>query len=302
MFLDFLILLNIVTPIICIYKYCYNKSGFKLDHVFIISSGFIYFWMIPLTVYHYNLFSDSINEIDFAHRVELKPFFINDETSVRYLIFIFFIYASFIFGEYISSRIRYKYFRISQFSTKPLSYVLLIYTLLLAILTSVTSGHYFKGYTGSYFSLQGNVIALNLMLLMLLYLKFFHSYKSNNFINIFKSWFFVVYFISTLLLASLGNRTWVVRGVLSFFVLYSNFFKRIPKYFMILGFISLIIVIGVIPILRDAQGSIENLSTLKIIYIAFYDSFASHNGLKYFFIYNEIYMILRLYFQCPLNN
>ena len=46
MFLEFLVILNILTPVYCIYIFCYNESGFKLDHVFIVSCGFIYFWML----------------------------------------------------------------------------------------------------------------------------------------------------------------------------------------------------------------------------------------------------------------
>ena len=94
MILDFIIPLNFVIPIFYIYKYCYNESGFKMDHVFIISSGFIYFWMIPLTVYHYNLFSSYSFEYDFSIQFSLKNIALNNELIERYLIYIFCIYVT----------------------------------------------------------------------------------------------------------------------------------------------------------------------------------------------------------------
>ncbi len=299
MFLDYLIPLNIVTPIICIYKFCYKESGFKLDHVFIISSGFIYFWMVPLTVYHYNLFNFIIKESHFAKTFSLRNIDLIDERCSFYLIIIFCIYISFIFGEHLSLKIKYKYLKISPFSIKPLSYVLLIYTLILGILTFETSGHYFKGYSGNIFSLQGNVIALNLMLLMLLYLEYFHSSRSINFNNIFNSWFFRIYLISSIMLASLGNRTWLICGVLSFIICYSNYYKRISKLYIILGFTFLIIIMGMIPLLRSPGGNIsvkiDALDLQSIIYQAFYDPLATHNSLKHFLVQDDLQ-----YFKLPI--
>ena len=60
-----------------------------MDHVFIISSGFIYFWIIPLTFYHYNILSDKIKEIDFARELGFKNIELTDERTAFYLIIIF---------------------------------------------------------------------------------------------------------------------------------------------------------------------------------------------------------------------
>ena len=298
MLLEILIPLNIATPIICIFIFCYNESGFKLDHVFIISSGFIYFWMLPLTFYHYNIFSIMINEIPFAENLGLEYIKIDNERYGYYLIITFCIYISFIFGEYLSSRIKYKYTKISPFSKTPLSYILLIFTVILVILTLATSSHYFKGYDRTFFSLQGNIIALNLMLLMLLYFEYLHSPRSVNFANIFNSTYFIIYLISTILLASLGNRTWLICGLLSFIICYSNYYKRISILNIIVGFVLLLLIMGMFPMFRNGAEFLTKLNEVspsRLLYLALYDTFATHNSLKYFLAQDNLQ-----YFNIPI--
>ena len=56
MILDSLIIANILVPPLCIIKLCLTKKGLKFDHVFIISAGFLYYWLFPIVNYQYNLF------------------------------------------------------------------------------------------------------------------------------------------------------------------------------------------------------------------------------------------------------
>jgi hypothetical protein len=52
MLLNLLLITNTVVPILCIIGFCHSKKGFQIDHVFVISAGYLYYWMMPLFTYH----------------------------------------------------------------------------------------------------------------------------------------------------------------------------------------------------------------------------------------------------------
>ena len=60
MLLNLLLITNTVVPILCIIGFCHSKKGFQIDHVFVISAGYLYYWMMPLFTYHYG-FLETLN-------------------------------------------------------------------------------------------------------------------------------------------------------------------------------------------------------------------------------------------------
>ena len=284
--LDSLIFINIIIPIFSCCISSFNRHGLRFDHVFIVSAAYIYFWIIPLTVYRFKLFTPLVREEKFASSFSLENIILSEDDQLMYLTCILSIYLAFIIGEIISRQFRFKRYKLKYFTPRPFHLLLILYTFILIVLTFTTKEFYFKGYAREFFSLQGNVIALNLVLLLLMYLMFFNTNIHNKFTNIFKNWYFFIYLISTLLLVSLGNRTWFICGLLSFFILYTNYYKRISLLLTVLGFISLILVLGILPIVRT--GDWKWLSTEIAVYLAFYDTFATHNSLKYFIVNNDL--------------
>ena len=92
--------------------------------------------------------------------------------------------------------------------------------------------------------------------------------------------------ISSLLLLSLGNRTWFICGIVSFFVAYTNYYKRISFKYAVIGVLLLILLLGTIPNIRT--GNADAISIHSIVYLTLFDSFAMFNGLKYYLINNGI--------------
>ena len=116
MLIDLLIAINILIPIFCSIVLCYNNKGIKLDHVFIVSAAYLYFWMIPLTAYRYKIFNYIIQEGNFAHMFNLNNIILGESDKIKYLICIICIYLSFIIGEIISRNMRYRKYRIKYLS------------------------------------------------------------------------------------------------------------------------------------------------------------------------------------------
>ena len=48
MLLNSLIIVNFIVPLLGMVVFCVNKKGCKIDHVFLFSAGFLYFWIMPL--------------------------------------------------------------------------------------------------------------------------------------------------------------------------------------------------------------------------------------------------------------
>ena len=110
MLLNLLLITNTVVPILCIIGFCHSKKGFQIDHVFVISAGYLYYWMMPLFTYHYGFLETlNFNEKEFSSILGVENYIIEYNMKIKYLIITFGIYASFIIGHALSIRIRMNY-------------------------------------------------------------------------------------------------------------------------------------------------------------------------------------------------
>ena len=307
MLLNSLIAVNFIIPLLGMIIFCVNKKGLKVDHVFLFSAGFLYFWIMPLMTYQFKIdkiyneimvaynksyvAATTISEKVFANSFGVENYIVSDDIYIKYLIILFCIYAAFILGEFVTCKIKYKPKIISVFSIKPLDVILYIYLGVLIFMTVVSYDYYFKGFaqiiTLTSFGLKAQMIALNIFLLTLMYMYFLNSKKLDRFNNIFINKYFVVYVASSLFLLSLGNRTWFICGVVSFFVVYTNYYKRISyKYFLVGTVIFFIFFLGIIPNIR--AGNSDRITIFYTILLTLFDPFAMFNGLKYYLINNGI--------------
>jgi len=289
MLLDLLMIFNIAFPTLCIIGFCHNKRGFIIDHVFILSTGFIFYWILPLFTYYFGFFNesgDSLSQQYLADTYGVTYYILGFSIQVKYLIITSGIYISFIIGHILSIRMKFKYYRIVPFSLKPLQYLAFISLAFLILLAISYHEYLFKGYTREIFSLKGNFITLNVISLTLLMMYFTLLDKNSNFKNIFQNHIFYFYLISTILLASLGNRTWIICGILSFFIIYTNYYKRIPITYLGLGLVLLIVALATTAQYRT--GNFRSIPTDRIISLGVHDTFVLHNGLKDYLSNNDI--------------
>ena len=293
MVLDILMFANILVPILCVIGFCHSNKGFLIDHVFIISAGYLFYWMMPIVTYQYGFLGNIFSEAKISSNLGVENDIIGYNIKIKYLIIAFGIYASFIIGHMLSIKIRINYYNIYPFSLKPLKYISYIFLVLLILHTIVSYESILKGYTMPIFALKGNIIALNLFILTLLIMYFTISNKSYKYTNIFKFNIFYIYLVSSILLASLGNRTWIICGILSFFIIYTNYYKRLSIKYLLLLFISLIVILAIFA--RFRTGNFTEINFNRIIYLAFFDTYAIHNGIKSYLVNNEIQ-----YFNIPL--
>ena len=62
MLLNSLIIVNFIIPLLGMVVFCVNKKGCKIDHVFLFSAGYLYFWIMPLMVNQlivYQMYNDD---------------------------------------------------------------------------------------------------------------------------------------------------------------------------------------------------------------------------------------------------
>jgi hypothetical protein len=288
MLLDLLMISNIAVPIMCIIGFCHNDKGFIIDHVFILSAGFIFYWILPVCIYYFGFFISPFSLSQSAISASYGVTYINLTRilQLQYLIITSGIYTSFIIGHILSVRMRIIYFRINHFSLKPLKYLAFVYLAFLILLTVGHYGYLFKGYTKEVFTLKGNIITLNILILTVLMMYFTLLDKSSKFRNIFHNYIFYLYLICTILLASLGNRTWIICGILSFFIIYTNYYKRIPIKWAGLGLALLVVVVATSAQYRT--GNFTSIPTDRIISLALHDTFVIHLGLKDYLSNNDI--------------
>jgi hypothetical protein len=192
----------------------------------------------------------------------------------------------------LSLRIVIKYFRIHPFSLKPLKYLALIFLSLLIILTLGHYEYFFRGYLERVFPLKGNLIALNLFILTLFMMEFTISSKTSKFRNLFRSKIFILYLFSAVLLASLGNRTWIICGILSFVVIYTNYYRRIPIKYLVIGFVFLLLATGAAARIRTGNFNTNwPLPIHNMIDLGLHDTFVVHMSLKDYLSNNEIQFV-----------
>ena len=142
--LDSLIFINIIIPIFCCFISSFNRHGLRFDHVFIVSAAYIYFWIIPLTVYRFKLFTPLVREEKFASSFSLENIILSEDDQLMYLTCILSIYLAFIIGEIISRQFKFKRYKLKYFTPSPFHLLLILYTFILIVITFTTVNVSFK--------------------------------------------------------------------------------------------------------------------------------------------------------------
>ena len=283
MILNVLIYSNLIIPIITVIILCHDRRGFKIDHVFLFSIGYVYYWVIPMYVFEYQYMDTIYSEVYFARifYMDSNIYKLKNTLKIYYLINILAIYIFFLIGEIIFRTIKFKRYIIKPFNIKALDILLYILIFIWLLLTIYTSNHYFRGYLAKGIPYKGSIIALNIFLLLLFHFKYTNLKYNIRFKNIFFTKYFFIYLMSAVFLVSLGNRTWVMCGVISFIVLYSNYYRRISFVKLTIAFIILAIFLMSYAYIRTGHTEI---SLNHLIIQSVWDPLAMHNGLKYYLV------------------
>ena len=252
----FLILCCFMVPIVTVIRLCRTKNGIEVDHIFLFSCGFIFYWIIPIALgnTHYFRFYEGSYQL-------WESIFnnISDNTWVAYFLSCLVFYISFIAGDLLSRRIwkvtiNKKY----QFNKRLLNLFLIIGIALGLFYAYPMSQYFFIGYRKStQIPALGGLVCATILLLSLAIIysaKVYEEFNSQlTFGKTIFNHFVLFYLLFAILLLSMGGRVIVISSMLMPIVFYSVYFKPIRVRYVIAVFSLIIIFSYFILLFRASQ-------------------------------------------------
>lgn len=266
--LYFLILCNLLIPVFFVLRSCFSKRGLKIDHNLLFSLAFVFYCVLPfiLGVLEYKKNDPAMNWWhECFNRLSV------DNLFFVYMLSCLLFYLSFVAGSLLSRRIS-----INQSSKKMvfnrdiLEVFFIIGLIFTGILAYEIRDHFFSGYLkGAYIgTLKGQFTAGGIFILTIALI---YSTKKQEeycrlprFSRVVFNRYFVVYFVISILLLSLGGRMFFLSSVLMLFVYRTVYFKRVRLTSFLL-FICIAVILA--PFLAELRtGRISGLSQLMNIH------------------------------------
>lgn len=288
----FLIFLNILIPILSVVKFCIIDSKVEVNHVFLFSIGYIFYFITPIIVGITNTF-DTFSSMINWHLIFDR---ISSNTLYFYLIMILVLYIAFVFSEQIynymkkiypfnklkSTKNRIKSVSLStlKIDKKYLNIFLVVFVFISIYFIFRFKDIFFKGYVSdvSYSLQKGPFIAVSLMIFSLTLIYSLIRKEEQNITIFYKSinnHFMFIFIIISILILSLGGRLYFLSSIMMLFVFRSLVFQKLDlkKFVILLG--VLILLMGTIGVWRlDTSNLIEIESVLfnileETLYTAF---------------------------------
>jgi hypothetical protein len=228
-----LFLLTVATACIVAARSSIRRDGLEVNHVLLFTSGFLFYWMLPLGLGSLRLFEDQ---------AELKwwyQYFDRASTPGQretYLLFTLLIYLSFAFGSLLGSKVRARADRVQvlPFAERLLEIYLPVGMGLACWYGWKLRTQLFTGYAGEYTAgglARGTLSATSLLLLSLVLLKLAYAQRAGRLprtpLAVLSDKFFLAYVAVAVALLSLGVRLYVVTAVLICVTFYSVYEARI---------------------------------------------------------------------------
>jgi len=248
-FFNFLLLCNLLIPITIIARRIILRGGVEIDHVFLFSCGFIFYWILPIVLGLKNYIYAS----DLWYSIFYKLTYYQ---LITYMSYTLIFYTSFIIGDLSSSKIpKHLLGKTYSFDSKLLDIPLLIAIITGGCFAYPLLDNFFTGYIimrihpGT-----GPLTATTILLLSIAFMYVRNNHKEScNSLRFFKLTFnkaFVVYLIFAILLVSIGGRLVFISSILMICVLYSVYFKRIKLWRVAAIFFTIIILSHMIIMFR----------------------------------------------------
>lgn len=264
-----LIFINILVPVFCAIRNCVKSEGMEINHIFLFSFGYLYYWIFPIIVGKLGLFEQT----DFLQGWHNIYNSIYEPYVLYYLLITIFWYIAYYYGS-LSYR-KFKDTKVKKsskkksitFSTTSLNVILGVLILVLLYFIYRFFGAFFKGYgsEGRLDPFKGSFVALSLCMLslsMINYLKKTEiSFIDLNLKYIFTDYFFLTYLITSVLILSLGSRLYFLSGIIILIVFLTTYKRKIKWSYFIIFSTIIIVAMGLIGAIRfgDLNISLENI-------------------------------------------
>lgn len=265
--ISFLLILNFVFPLYIILKKCVYNWKVEINHIFLFSLGYLYYFVFPILVGTEKMFlGKPAMDIWYATFNRIPP-----DSIIKYLSFILLIYFSFIIGSLTNEKLRIK--KESQpvdlfFHKSVLNFYFLIFVTFALFFIIRLRNSFFTGYTSVEsldFSQKGPFIALSLLILALaiIYTTKREQDKKQilHFHKLILNKFFLFYFIISLLVLSMGGRLYFASSLIMLLIYKTVYFQKIKLKNLIGVSLVLALFMASIGIMRSnlSEISLENM-------------------------------------------
>ena len=224
-----LLIINLFLPFIIIVRRIMRAGGLQLDHIFLFTCGFYFYWITPIIIATSDIPS-TYDLLEFNNWIRYYSEVSQYKLSI-YLIYTLILYVAFLIGDVISNKLHKRNIKIISIINNKFLYIfLIIFTLLSLFHVYPLIGKLFTGYkispmyaaTGPF---TANILAL-LSIALLYVVKLDHAKLSiYNFIWAIINPGFIIFFIMCILLVSLGTRSLFIASILVYASLYSCYNK-----------------------------------------------------------------------------
>lgn len=256
-----------ILPIVTIIRRWRSNNGIEVDHIFLFSCGFIFYWIMPITLGNTHYF--KVYESSYPLWISIFNN-IRDNTWVAYFLCCLLFYISFIAGDLFSRHICKDNLKKQYSFNKKMLNIFLIISIALAIFFAHPMYQYlFIGYKKStQIPALGSFTAATILLLSLAFIYSAKVYEDSQsqltFGKTIFNHFFVCYLFFAILLVSMGGRMIVISSLLMLILFYSVYFNRLRALYVIGSFFLIVIVSHFILLFREA--SLKELVNLEQYY------------------------------------
>lgn len=285
LFLWFIIFAEIC---IVIYKKCiFERSKVEINHFFMFSLGFFFYFMLPILVLHLGMFQDEPG----MSNLYILYNNIHKGKVVKLLISFWSIYSSFVFGSLLvekrTKKKNKKLQRIKKVNKVNIKILLVCNMPILAYFIIVFRKSFMKGNLGqlSNATLRGTFVAYSLVFLAFSLFYTAYRYEKDTFLEKVCNPVSLIYIILALLLLSLGGRLYFISSIFMVFVFKSVYFKKIKIINLFLGLISCVFGAGTLGIVRMG---IFKVKLSEVLFNVFAESLYTSYSLISFLSYDNV--------------
>ncbi len=256
----FLIISNLLVPLLCVRKHCIQKGMIEVNHVMLFSVGYILYWILPIAVGATGYLRDLPGMTLWYEIYDGITY----STLAIYLLVCLASYSAFVAGSSFSGKFFKKPLNLNDVFSfdKKLEDLFLTPVLLVSIIFAVlVRNDLFQGYQGSIydnFGWRGSFTAVSLLLLSLAFIhiaKMEHLHRlPAEFKKLVLNRYFITYFIVATLVLSMGGRLYFLSSFLMLLVYRTVYIRKLNVIAFLVIFVVAAFLAGLIGLYRLGEG------------------------------------------------
>lgn len=268
--ISLLIWINFLIPVVCTLKNCVSKRGVEVNHIFLFSVGFIYYWILPFALGNCRYFEDEPGMQTWYGAFDSIPKMV----LASYLLVCLCCYFCFLSGTWLAGSIvpkssrKYKNLR---FCSSALNLFLIPALIPIIYFIFTYRNELFRGYLRELSGKDGTFIAFSLVVFCIAML---YSVKRDTrheeslaFRKMYFNKFFLIYFVIAVLILSLGIRLYFVSTILILLVYQSVYRRKTSKRNACFFFLATFVFMTFIGLFRSGTA----LTARRILAMAFFE-------------------------------